>query len=117
MPASLTSCRAPPGSSPPSPASSGNSVTSAGKLATAQCQNPDSVGASGSYTVTAELRVSSGNLDQLSCGLTSSPPAPIIPLICGVASGWPLVIELEGKLKNGRLGSASYGAGGQPTAD
>src|ERR1700753_666445 len=108
MPASLTRVSAPPGRSLASPAPSGNSVTEAGKLATAQCQNPDSVGASGSYTVTAKLRVSSGKPDQLSCGLTSSPPAPMIPLICGVASGWPLVIELEVKLKNGSLGSESY---------
>src|SRR3984893_16212664 len=113
MPASLTNCSAPPGNSPPLPASSGNSVTSAGRVATAQCQNPDSVGASGSYTVTAKLRVSSGNPDQLNCGLTSSPPAPMIPLICLVASGCPLVIEFEFRLNNGSLGSASYGSRGR----
>jgi hypothetical protein len=51
---------------------------------TAQCQNPDPVGASGSYTVTTKLFVSGGNPDQLSSGLTSSPPAPKMPLSCGV---------------------------------
>ncbi len=48
IPASLTNVSAPPGSSQPSPTPSGNSVTLAGRLATAQCQNPDRVGASGS---------------------------------------------------------------------
>ena len=41
---------------------------------------PDPVGASGSYIVTAKLRVVSGNPDQLSCGETSEPPAPMMPL-------------------------------------
>src|ERR1700749_4195224 len=113
MPASLTSVRAPPGKALPPPAPSGTSVTDAGRLATAQCQNPDSVGASGSYTVTAKPRVSSGNPDQLSCGVTSSPPAPKSPLTGGVASGCPLVIEFEVRLNSGSLGSASYGSDGK----
>ena len=79
-PASLVSVTAPPGSSPPSPAPAGSSVTVAGRSATAQCQKPDAVGASGSYTVTAKLLVSAGNPDQLSCGEVSEPPAPMIPL-------------------------------------
>ena len=64
----------------PPPAPLGSSVTVAGRLATAQCQKPDAVGASGSNTVTAKLRVASGNPDQLNCGDTSSPPAPMMPL-------------------------------------
>ena len=46
------------------PAPPGSSVTVAGMLNTAQCQNPLAVGASGSYTVTAKLLVSAGNPDQ-----------------------------------------------------
>lgn len=37
----------------------------------------------------------------------------MIPLICGVANGWPLVIELEVRVNDGSLGSASYGSGGR----
>ena len=47
-PASLASVSASPGSSEPSPTPAGSSVTVAGRLATAQCQKPDAVGASGS---------------------------------------------------------------------
>ena len=55
VPASVGSWNAPSGRPEPvsSPAFSGSSVTVAGMSATAQCQNPDCVGASGSYTVTA----------------------------------------------------------------
>src|SRR3979411_1975377 len=112
-PASLTSVSAPPGRSLPSPAPAGSSVTSAGRLATAQCQNPDAVGASGSYMVTAKLRVSSGNPDQLSCGDTSSPPAPMIPLACGMASGWPSVTDSDVSENVGSLGRKSYGLYGK----
>jgi hypothetical protein len=39
---------APPGSCLPSPTPAGNEVTAVGRFATAQCQKPDTVGASGS---------------------------------------------------------------------
>src|SRR5687767_8626989 len=81
-PASLAKVIASPGNPLllPSPTPAGRSVTVAGRLATAQCQNPDAVGASGSYMVTAKLRVSSGKPDHESCGETSDPPAPMMPL-------------------------------------
>ena len=41
--------------------------------------------------MTAKLFVPSGKPDQDSCGDRSSPPAPITPLTCGVASGSPWV--------------------------
>lgn len=44
-------------------APAGSSVTEAGMFATAQCQNPDAVGASGSNTVTTKLFVSAGKPD------------------------------------------------------
>src|SRR3954454_13189005 len=100
-PASLASVSASPGKPLllPSPAPAGRSVTVAGRLATAQCQNPDAVGASGSYIVTAKLRVVSGNPDQLSCGETSEPPAPMIPLTWSFASGLPSVTDVEVRVK------------------
>ena len=72
---------APAGSLPllGSPAPAESSVTDAGMFATAQCQNPEPVGASGSKQVTAKLFVSARNPDHDSCGDTSSPPAPMIP--------------------------------------
>src|SRR5690242_16275727 len=36
----------------------------------------------------------------------------MIPLICGVASGCPLVIEADSRWNDGSLGSAAYGSGG-----
>src|SRR3546814_1594779 len=45
------------------PAPAGSSVTEAGMFATAQCQNPDAVGASGSNTVPTKLFVSAGKPD------------------------------------------------------
>src|SRR5882757_5158427 len=93
----------------PSPTPAGRSVTVAGRLATAQCQNPDAVGASGSYIVTAKLRVVSGNPDQLSCGETSEPPAPMMPLTWSLASGWPSVTDSEVSVNVGSLGRSSYG--------
>ena len=110
MPASFTSVTASPGSMLPSPIPAGRSVTVAGRLATAQCQKPDAVGASGSYMVTAKLRVSSGNPDQLSCGETSSPPAPMIPLTWAFASGWPSVIDSEVSVNPGSSGRKEYGS-------
>src|SRR3712207_8157348 len=82
---------APPGSCREclSPAPLGSSVTEAGMLATAQCQKPLAVGASGSNTVTAKLFVPSGKPVQDSCGERSSPPAHMIPLTCGWANGCP----------------------------
>src|SRR3978361_565883 len=110
-PASLANVIASPGKPLwlPSPTPSGRSVTVAGRLATAQCQNPDPVGASGSYIVTAKLRVVSGNPDQLSCGETSEPPAPMMPLTWSLESGWPSVTDAEVKVKPGSLGRLSYG--------
>src|ERR1700712_5954611 len=110
-PASLDSVMASPGNPVwlPSPTPSGRSVTVAGRLATAQCQNPDAVGASGSYIVTAKLRVVSGNPDQLSCGETSDPPAPMIPLTWSLDSGLPSVTDSEVRVKPGSFGRVSYG--------
>src|SRR3954463_3481570 len=90
-PASLVKVTAPPGNSVPSPAPAGRSVTVAGRVATAQCQKPDPVGASGSYPVTANLCVSSGTPDQLSCGDPSPPPAPIMPLTWSLDHASPSV--------------------------
>ncbi len=45
--------------------------------ATAQCQKPDPVGASGSYIVTAKLLVPAGAPDQASCGDRSWPPTSV----------------------------------------
>jgi hypothetical protein len=81
-------------------------------FATAQCQKPLAVGASGSYTVTAKLRVPSGKPDQDSCGERSSPPAPIIPLTCGIGSVSPSVHSVLVTEKLGTWGRKSYGLGG-----
>src|SRR4029077_9659740 len=91
----------------PSPTPAGRSVTVAGRLATAQCQKPDAVGASGSYMVTAKLRVSSGNPDQDSCGETSAPPAPMMPLTWSLASGWPSLTDLDVNVNDGSFGRNS----------
>src|ERR1700740_3373114 len=95
MPASFTKVTALPGNTFPSPTPEGSSVHVAGRLATAQCQNPDAVGAAGSQTVTAKLRVSSGKPDQLKCGDTSSPPAPMMPLTWAIFRGSPSVTSVE----------------------
>src|SRR4029077_20806660 len=94
-PASLAKVTASPGNPLPSPTPAGRSVTVAGRFATAQCQKPDAVGASGSYTVTAKLRVSSGKPDQESCGETSEPPAPMMPLTWSFGRGRPSVIDSD----------------------
>src|ERR1700755_1007615 len=96
-PASLAKVIALPGNTLPSPTPAGRSVTVAGRLATAQCQKPDAVGASGSYTVTAKLFVPSGNPEQDSCGLTSSPPAPVLPLTCGFDSACPSAKDADSR--------------------
>jgi hypothetical protein len=57
---------------------------------TAQCQKPVTVGASGSHIVTTKLCVPDGKPPlQESCGETSWPPAPKMPLTCGIASFSP----------------------------
>src|SRR3954463_16472724 len=58
------------------PASGFSSVTVAGMLMTDQCHQPEPVGASGSYTVTAKLLVSFGAPLHLSAGDLFSPPQP-----------------------------------------
>lgn len=70
----------------PAPAPAASEVTSAGMLKTAQCQNLDPVGASGSKTESANDFVSAGAPDQLSCGETSAPPASAFQADCGSAS-------------------------------
>jgi hypothetical protein len=50
---------------------------------------PLTVGASGSHIVTTKLRVPNGKPLQESCGETSWPPAPKMPLTCGIASFSP----------------------------
>src|SRR5829696_3051859 len=81
-------------------------------LATAQCQKPLAVGASGSYTVTAKLCVPSGKPDQDSCGERSSPPAPITPLTCGWGRTAPSVTSVLVTVNEGTCGRKSYGFGG-----
>src|SRR4029453_7560805 len=105
---------APPGTfgSSLSPAPLGSEVTDAGMFATAQCQKPLAVGASGSYTVTAKLFVPSGNPDQDSCGERSSPPAPMTPLTWGMGSVSPSVQSLLVTVKLGTWGRKSSGLGG-----
>src|SRR3954464_5545401 len=90
--ASLGSWKAPSGRPEPvsSPAPAGSSLTPAGMSATAQCQKPEPVDASGSYTVTAKLLVPSGAPLQDSCGETSLPPGtPKAPENCSAAQGAP----------------------------
>src|SRR3954467_1306183 len=106
-PASFAKVIAPPDNSLPSPAPAGRSVTVAGRLPRAQCQKPDAVGASGSYTVTAKLLVSSGKPDQLSCGETSSPPAPMMPLTCSLDHASPSLNDSEVSVKVGSSGKWS----------
>jgi hypothetical protein len=79
-------------------------------FATAQCQKPLAVGASGSNTVTAKLAVSSGNPDQRRWGERSSPPAPMTPLTCGVANVPPSEQSVLVTVKLGTLGRCSYGS-------
>src|SRR5947209_16849380 len=95
----------------PAPVSS--SATDAGMLATAQCQNPDPVGASGSKQVTANDFVSDGCPDHDSCGETSSPPASMIPETCAVDSFCPSLTSLLVTEKAGTSGRKSYGIGGR----
>ncbi len=64
-------------------------MTLAGMFTTAQCQKPVTVGASGSHIVTTKLCVPEGKPLQESCGETSWPPAPKMPLTCGIASFSP----------------------------
>src|SRR5437016_3322095 len=61
---------------------------------TAQCQKPRTVGASGSTMVTTKLCVADGKPLQESCGETSCPPAPKMPLTCGISSFSPSVRSL-----------------------
>src|SRR5437667_11674325 len=78
-------------------------------LTTAQCQKPVTVGASGSHIVTTKLCVPDGKPLQESCGETSWPLAPKMPLTCGIASFSPSFRSLlvsENVAAGGRL---SYG--------
>src|SRR3954449_2750512 len=90
-----------------SPVPAGSSVTDAGMFATAQCQKPLAVGASGSNTVTAKLLVPSGNPDQDSCGERPSPPAPMPPLTCGMGRTSPSDTSLLVTVKVGSCGRNS----------
>src|SRR5215468_4569995 len=79
--------------------------------ATAQCQKPDWVGASGSYMVTAKLFVSAGAPDQLSCGDVSCPPGtPNAPDIWAAANGWPSFASALVRVKRGTSGIRSKGS-------
>src|ERR1019366_116644 len=62
VPKSVRPCTAPAGNCLPSASRvcGGNSVTVGGILYTSQCHQPEPVGASGSYTVTAKLLVPLG---------------------------------------------------------
>src|SRR6187551_3015447 len=74
----MRTCRAPCGRLAPLtlPASGFNSVASAGMLITDQCHQPEPVGASGSYTVTAKLLVSLGAPLHFKAGDLFSPEQP-----------------------------------------
>src|SRR6476619_6872407 len=111
-PESLRSCTAPSGRPDPwsSPAPVGSDVVVTGMFATAQCQNPDAVGASGSKTVTAKLLVPSGKPDHSSCGETSSPPASMIPLTCAVGSCSPSATSVELTVNDATCGRGAYGS-------
>jgi hypothetical protein len=61
---------------PTAPASGGSSVTLGGMLTTDQCHQPEPVGASGSYTVTAKLFVFLGAPLHLRAGDLFSPEQP-----------------------------------------
>src|SRR5262245_1929237 len=109
IPASFLKISASPGNPLPSPTPAGRSVTVAGRFATAQCQKPDAVGASGSYIVTAKLCVSSGSPDHDSCGEMSEPPAPMMPLTWSLASGCPSVTDSDVNVNDGSFGRNSSG--------
>ena len=101
----------PPGSADPSPAAAGSEVIEAGRFATAQCQKPEPVGASGSKTVTAKLFVSTGKPDQESWGETSSPPGtPNAPEYCGGAQRCPSAIVSLVTVKSGTSGRRANGS-------
>src|SRR5580765_404193 len=76
---------------------------------TAQCQKPVTVGASGSHIVTTKLCVPAGKPLQESCGETSLPPAPKMPLTCGIASFSPSRKSLLVSEKEAAAGRCSYG--------
>lgn len=71
----------------------GSSVTVAGMLNAAQCQNPLAVGASGSNMVTAMDLVPSGRPDQASWGDTFAGAT----YVSGMASPHPKSVEVRGK--------------------
>ena len=63
--------------------------------------------------MTAKLRVPSGKPDQDSCGERSSPPAPIMPLTCGVGSVSPSAQSVLVTVKRRAPGAGSRrGSGG-----
>src|SRR5205814_10248052 len=76
---------------------------------TAQCQKPRTVGASGSTMVTTKLFVPDGKPLHESCGETSWPPAPMMPLTCGIASFSPSRRSLLVSEKETAGGRLSYG--------
>src|SRR5436309_13723892 len=78
-------------------------------LTTAQCQKPVTVGASGSHMVTTKPLVPDGKPLQESCGETSWPPAPKMPLTCGIASFSPSLRSLLVSEKDAAGGRLSYG--------
>src|SRR5215217_3464440 len=78
--------------------------------ATAQCQKPLGVGASGSNIVTTKLRVSAGKSLHVNCGERSSPPAPNMPLIWGVGSCSPSATSMLVSVKAGTGASRAKGS-------
>ena len=84
------------------PAPCSSSVTSVPRSSTAQCHQPDGVGASGSKQVTTKPRVSCGKPDQASCGETLPPAA-----LCVAAIGRPSVRSADVTVKDGTAGSFS----------
>src|SRR5512139_3604551 len=80
------------------PASDFSSLTSAGMLITDQCHQPEPVGASGSYTVTAKLLVPLGAPLHWSAGDLFSPaqPKPLNSKRCGLECVAPVPQAREG---------------------
>jgi len=93
------------------PAPLGRLCVDAGMSMTAQCQNPDPVGASGSNTVTTKLLVAAGKPVQVSCGELSLPPGtPPRSESCSTGMGLPSTTSLLLTRNRGTFGRPRYGS-------
>src|SRR5262252_2106858 len=93
------------------PAPDASDVTDAGMSISRQCQNPDPVGASGSWQVTAKLLVSAGNPDQDSCGEMFSPVMPKLLYTCLSLICTPSLTSSLVTVNDVTAGRKSYGSG------